>query len=270
MKAMPKHGRFVPLRRPGRPSWSLPARPALPVRRLCAATLLTLFLPVASVRADNVGAPAGVLGRHKVGFSVNSGVFQRDVEFKEGLSQAGAANEDKAVLTSIRPIVLKAQGNILDWLNPYALFGIADLRLDENNYEGTMKPYVGGGAVFRVVDSLEAGPDISFQLHSAYTYSNAYISSENESFDLNYWEVQAALILHKRISNFIPFMGIAYSDTFLSELSGNNAKLDYGARTVPVGLFAGLDYFITPNVYIHSELHNFVEDAIIVGLGFDL
>ncbi len=72
MKAMPKHGRFVLL------------------RRLCGAALLTLLLPAAWVRADNVGAPAGVLGRHKVGFSVNSGVFQRDIEFERALKNVEA------------------------------------------------------------------------------------------------------------------------------------------------------------------------------------
>lgn len=226
--------------------------------------------------ADGAGAPISTLGRHTLGFSISAGLFQRDIEFDKPLDKLGADAEDKAILTSFRPIVLKAQANIHDRINPFGIFGMADLRVDENDFEGTMKPFFGGGIALNLLDTLDAGPDIGLEAHSVYTFNDDDISVSSVSqdaktgVDLNYLEIQAALFFHKRISNFIPFIGIVYSDTFFSELSGGGKKIGYGARTFPIGMFAGLDYFVTPNIYIHSELHNFVEDAIILGFGFDL
>ncbi|MBI2890706.1 MAG: hypothetical protein HYY13_07965 [Nitrospirae bacterium] len=237
---------------------------------LLALALGVLCVAPSLASADNVGGPIGVLTRSKLGLSLSAGLFQRDVEFDTKLDDYGARDETKVVQTSIRPIVLKAQVSALDWMNPYGVFGLADLRLDETNFEGTMKPFFGGGVVLRLLDSLEAGPDVSLQAHSVYTYNDDYLTGKGVDAKLTYWEIQAALYLHKRISNFIPYMGIGYSDTpFLSEITGKG-DVSYRPRSIPIGLLAGLDYFVTPELYLHSELHNFAEDAIILGLGFNL
>jgi len=75
-----------------------------------------------------------------------------------------------------------------------------------------------------------------------------------------------ALIISNRTGNMTPYGGVKVCETEV-ELKSGAAPTKYSADK-KVGLLAGVDYFVNPNVFFNGEVNLFDQQAIYLGAGF--
>ncbi|UCD84565.1 MAG: hypothetical protein JSU92_15060 [Deltaproteobacteria bacterium] len=211
------------------------------------AALFSLFLPSFTF-AGNIGGLSSSVGGQRLNFGLNIGYLLRDTEDGESRERE----------ISSRQLLLKVNYGILDFLDLYGELGVADLQIEDRDFESTLSTIYGGGVKFSLLPSTS---DFKF-LFDAQILA---FSGEDGGIEADFLEYQGAAILCFQSNNFATYAGVKVSQVEVDcEPQG---KLE---AKKPVGIFLGIDYFVNPKVFFAGEMHNFDQDAVYLGVGYKL
>ncbi|MDP8254380.1 MAG: hypothetical protein P9M14_01390 [Candidatus Alcyoniella australis] len=201
--------------------------------------------------ATTIGGLGYNVGTLNISADVGVGIFQRDIYF---LKDDSMRNEETTSRLAAK--ISFGPWRIIDF---YALGGAGDLSITGTTFRAALGPYYGGGLRLQVFPWNEG----EFRVALDGNVTGMHVEDEGVRGD--WWEYQAALIISKTWQNFTPFGGVKYSDSGVHFKPGgsNNVRSDQN-----VGVFLGVDYFITPFVFFNGEIHVFAETAAFVGVGY--
>ncbi|MBF8250905.1 MAG: hypothetical protein HW382_533, partial [Deltaproteobacteria bacterium] len=91
-------------------------------------------------------------------------------------------------------------------------------------------------------------------------------NSGDRSTDATVTNYLGALVVSNRAGNITPYGGIKVSETVVDTKTGGSS-LNFTADK-NVGILAGTDYFVNPNVFFNGEVNLFDQQAIYLGAGF--
>lgn len=140
------------------------------------------------------------------------------------------------------------------WFCGYLLAGFADMKMDEEEFHSPLGPKFGGGIKF----TLSPGSNVGLNLDGQFTYQH-----NSNGKDLNFYELQSFFTISYRYANLYVYGGLSVSQVWLDFSPGGS----YTADNL-FGVVAGMDYFVTPLLFITAEMHNFDKDAVFIGVGF--
>ncbi len=140
------------------------------------------------------------------------------------------------------------------WFCGYVFGGFSDMKFDAENFHSPLGPKFGAGIKF----SVSSGSYVSLNLDGQFAYQH---NSDGQSLD--YYELQSFLTISYRYANLYVYGGLSVSESWL-DFSGGNS---YTASNL-FGVVVGMDYFVTPTLFMTVEMHNFDKDAIYIGVGF--
>lgn len=143
-----------------------------------------------------------------------------------------------------------------DRLDMFLDLGFADVQ-DISSFTGALGTMVGGGFKFLIIDNPENG--VQLNIHS----NIRRFESSDSGQSVDYLEYHVAAVVSNKAGNFIPFGGIMLSDAELDFAGGPTYEADKN-----FGLFAGVDYFVNPNVFFTGEVHMFDQTTIYMGVGY--
>ena len=204
-----------------------------------------LLLFPAGVFAGNVGGLADQMGGQLLTVTTYIGVVDRDVKI-------GALDED---FTS-RVFGVKASYGLNDRVDVYATIGLADIQ-DLGPYDCALGNMVGGGGKFLIIEGAN-GTRLTLNGDAR------ILRTDDGAIDVEYREISAALIVSKKVGNLTPFGGVKLSEVDIDIDQDKDAEEEKGT-----GLFAGVDYFVNPNVYFTGEIHVFAENTLYAGVGYN-
>ena len=219
------------------------------------AVLVAIFIgalmTAPAAQANTIGGLGYNVGFLKVSANIGVGILQRDIYFKK----------DDSIRNESTTSRLAAKVSFGAWkiIDVYALGGAGDLAITGTTFRSPLGPYYGGGVRFQVYPWNEG------EFRVALDGNATGMRVEDEGIKGDWWEYQAALIVSKTWQNLTPFGGVKYSDSGVHFEPGgtNNLRSDQN-----VGVFLGIDYFITPYVFFNGEIHIFAETAAFVGVGY--
>jgi len=140
------------------------------------------------------------------------------------------------------------------WLCGYVFGGFSDMKFDEEDFHSPLGPKFGGGIKF----SVSPGSNVGLNFDGQFAYQH---NSDGKS--LNYYELQSFLTISYRYANLYVYGGLSISQSWLDFSS----EKDYTANN-PFGVVVGMDYFVTPILFVTAEMHNFDKDVVYIGIGF--
>lgn len=258
------------------------------MRKMILALALALCIPPASYAASIGGAETQGKNKIAVGFD-SAFIFDRDLKFKSA-SGLGATQEVKDInIDKGNQQLFKASYGILDWLDIYTKLGVSQYDVDADVHIG--------GAKSRT-DKIKAKTDFAygFGLKGAYPIKNnwilgidaQYLRSKHEAkvtettiatgaevsttFDstvVQEWHV--APYIGYKLGNFIPYLGVRYSDMRLNmkkpAAAGwtDNHKYEADGN---VGVFVGTDYKIGEHWKLNLEGRFVDETAMSFGASY--
>jgi hypothetical protein len=140
------------------------------------------------------------------------------------------------------------------WFCGYVFGGFSDMKFNAENFHSPLGPEFGAGMKF----SVSPGSNVGLNLDGQFAYQH---NSNGQS--LNYYELQSFLTISYRYANLYVYGGLSISQSWLDFSSGG----DYTANNL-FGVVVGMDYFVTPALFMTTEMHNFDKDVIYIGVGF--
>jgi hypothetical protein len=140
------------------------------------------------------------------------------------------------------------------WFCGYVFGGFSDMKFNVEDFHSPLGPKFGGGIKF----SVPAGSNVGLNFDGQFAYQH---NSNGKS--LNYYELQSFSTISYRYANLYVYGGLSISQSWLDFSSGK----DYTAKNL-FGAVVGMDYFVTPTLFITTEMHNFDKDVIYIGIGF--
>lgn len=210
-------------------------------------SLFFLFLLPAVAGAGQMGGLATNVGEGGLSLSANLSYISKDME----------RNGQKDEMTT-RQLVLKGSYGLLSNLDINVKLGFADLEVDDFDFEGRLDALYGAGFKFTMFQD----PDNKVNVLMDGEISK--FSSNDDNIDADIMDYQLAFIVSNKTGNITPYGGIKFSETEI-DFSGNSRK--YTADT-NVGILAGVDYFVNPNVFFTGEINIFDQDALYLGAGY--
>lgn len=253
---------------------------------LCLALLLCL--PLVSYAASIGGAETQGKGKVAVGLDQEF-VFDRDLKFdKASWGELGANETVKMEIDSIYCTMVKASYGVLDNLDVYVKLGTADYKSKGvwtghgEEWHDTMKGKnafaygFGAKGTYNLKDDWIIGADLQYLRHKN-KYSGSSYDALNPT-DTDTWhgkatfqEWQIAPYVAKKIGNFVPYLGIKYSDLRIKEKSSDDDGDEGWMRLKAddnVGVFVGTDYKIADNWKLNLEGRFVDETAISFGVTY--
>lgn len=205
-----------------------------------AALAVILTLP-ATAMAGQIGGLADHMGGQLLTTTVSVGVIDRDIK------RNGADDDFQMNILSAR-----ATYGLSDKVDLYATLGKA-------NIDG----------VGKIDDSLEDlyGAGVKFLLFEGVNKTRVIINAEAnfmETSNAKYQDISGAVIISKKRGNLTPYGGVKVSAVVINPDLGKDWEEEKGT-----GFFAGVDYFVNPNVYFTGEIHVFAENTLFAGVGYN-
>ena len=211
------------------------------LKKHLAALAIILTLP-ATAMAGQIGGLADHMGGQLLTVTVSVGVIDRDIK------RNGVDDDFKMNVLSAR-----ATYGLNERIDLYATLG-------KGNIDG-FSP---------VDDSLEDiyGGGVKFLLFEGVNKTRVILNADAnfmETSDADYYDVSGSVIISKKRGNLTPYGGVKVSAVEI-DVDGITREWEEEKGT---GFFAGVDYFVNPNVYFTGEIHVFAENTIFAGVGYN-
>ena len=198
---------------------------------------------VTSAQAGQLGSQAATVGVG--GLSLSAGINYATKDMRDG----GTKTE-----MTTRQLVVTGDYGVLSNLDLYIKLGFADMEVA--GFRGRLDALYGVGAKFKLFKDPE--DKLNVTIDGGVTRFN----SGDSNTDATVTDYMGALIVSNKAGNMTPYGGIKVSET-LVEKAGENLTADK-----KVGVLAGVDYFVNPNVFFNGEANLFDQQAIYLGAGF--
>ncbi len=219
-------------------------------------TLLTVaatLLLAGTAQAAQTGGLASPVGPGGLAVSATLGYGERDV-------RDGRDDEVTA-----RRILFRGQFGVLDGVDLYGTLGLGDLDFDRADFSGSLGETFGGGVRLGLMNFPESSVKLVLDLQGE------YLRTADGSKRVRHQAYHAATYLvreigaARRVGYLFPYGGLRvsyarYDGRRLDDYEGDNF----------VGVFGGVDYFVSPNVFFAGELHLFDENSLYLGVGYRL
>ena len=212
--------------------------------------VLALFFVAAietSAQAGQLGSQAATVGEG--GLSLSAGINFAIKDMVTGGT--------KLEMTT-RQLVVTGDYGLLPSLDLYIKLGFADMEV--KGFKGRLDALYGVGAKFKLFKDPE--DKLNVTIDGGVTRFNSGESSR----DATVTDYMGALIISNRTGNMTPYGGVKVCETEV-ELKSGAGSTKYSADK-KVGLLAGVDYFVNPNVFFNGEVNLFDQQAIYLGAGF--
>jgi hypothetical protein len=226
------------------------------MRRICSIVACVAFFALGSpaARASQTGGLASPLGVGGLAVSATLGYGQTDVE---------DGRDDQV---DSHKVLFRAEYGVADALDLYATLGLTDADFDHEDFHGSLGETLGAGVRYGLLNFRESALKLVLDLQGEYFRSkDGDQKVQQQAYHLAAYmvkEIGAA----GRVGYIYPYGGLRVSYAYYN---GSNGVDNYTAQDF-VGVFGGLDYFVTPNVYFSGELHLFDETSFYMGVGYRL
>ncbi len=217
-------------------------------REILTAVILSLLLPAPGFAA-NVGGLSNSVGNHRFSFCANIGYLLRE-------TKNGALGEKKV---SSRQFLFKVDYGLFDRLDLYGEIGVADLQIEQDEFQGSLNTIYGGGIKLSLLPLPSEG--LNFLLDGQILA----FSNKDGGTEVDFLEYQGTPIICFKSNNFTTYGGVRVSQVVIDYEPWGTLK----AKNL-VGVFLGIDYFVNPKVFFTGEMHNFDQDALYLGVGYKL
>ncbi|MDT8318359.1 MAG: hypothetical protein RQ824_10295 [bacterium] len=210
------------------------------LKKHLAALAVILTLP-ATALAGQIGGLADHMGGQLLTATVSVGVIDRDVK------RSGTDDDYKMNVLSARVTY-----GLNDRVDLYATLGKANID-SFGNVDDSLEDIYGGGVKFLLFEGANKtrvilNADANFM----------------ETSDADYRDISGSVIISRKRGNLTPYGGVKVSAVEINPDLGKDWEEEKGT-----GFFAGLDYFVNPNVYFTGEIHVFAENTIFAGVGYN-
>jgi len=184
--------------------------------------------------------------------SVGIGYVNRELESQNGMADR---------ISSLQ-LYFSGGIGITDYLDLVVFAGFADARKKLGNFKGTMSPIYGGGIRFSPILQDPSIVSVILEVDGTY-FEQEGINSSNPA--TLYWgEIEGKVGISHDFENYWSlFGGVKYS----YEMIKLSSESDRVKSAIPVGIYIGVDYFVTPYVFFEIEMHNFDQDALFMSVG---
>lgn len=212
--------------------------------------VLALFFTAAiatSAQAGQLGSQAATVGEGGLSFSAGINYASKDMKID------GAKEEMIA-----RQLVLTGDYGLLPSLDLYIKLGFADMEVKD--FKGRLDALYGVGAKFKLFKDPE--DKLNVTINGGVTRFN----SGDSSTDATVTDYIGAVIVSNRAGNMTPYGGVKVCETEAETKKGEVSTTFKADKKV--GILAGVDYFVNPNVFFNGEVNLFDQQAIYVGAGF--
>ncbi|HEO64021.1 MAG TPA: hypothetical protein ENN78_01990 [Candidatus Omnitrophica bacterium] len=244
-----------------------------------------LLIPVMSVEAASIGG-AETQGQGKLSAGIDQEiVFDRDMKLKS-MSPDSGTQISNAKFDEMYRTDAKISYGVFDNLDIYIKLGVADFKTEEewinttpNN--GTIKDKTknafmyGAGLKGTILleDDWLFGADIQYLRHrnkynGRIDNQTSPADSEDISGKMTVQEWHVAPYIAKKLDNFIPYLGVKYSDVRIKDKYDTSSGSMEEKREADdnVGIFIGTDYTINDNWKFNLEGRFIDETAMSLGV----
>lgn len=214
------------------------------------ALAISLVLFAGSAGAAMLGGLAMPLNQGEASMSIIMAYSQRDVE--DGV-------DDEA---SSRRFLFKGAYGLGNKADIYFLAGLSDVAYDKANFDGSLGEALGLGLRYSPAEFADGSKFVlDFQAE--------YHSSDDGAQTVDYQLFRAAGYMVGKFGSSGQFGFIyPYGGLTLSSATYNNTRFDDYKGKNRLGLVAGTDFFINPNVFFTIEFHLFDESAAYLSAGY--
>jgi len=270
------------------------------MRKLIVLGLIALFcLPLAAYASSIGGAETQGKGKVAVGLDQEF-VFDRDMKLKSGYYwEEDDTIEDKTEIDQMYRTMVKTSYGVLDNLDIYVKLGTADFESKSNytirdidgDYEiGSLKAKgdnafaygFGAKGTYDLKNDWIVGCDVQYLRHKhdvkltdSWTDYNPdgsvdEVGSGSGKGKVTFQEWQIAPYIAKKIGNFVPYLGVKYSDLRTNyKIPDEDPEDPEGIAKFKaddnIGVFVGTDYKIAENWKLNLEGRFVDETAMSVG-----
>ncbi len=214
--------------------------------------VLALFFAAAiatSAQAGQLGSQAATVGEGGLSFSAGLNYASKDMKTN------GAKEEMIA-----RQLVLTGDYGLLPSLDLYIKLGLADMEV--KGFKGRLDALYGVGAKFKLFKDPK--DKVNVTINGGVTRFN----SGDSTADATVTDYIGAVIVSNRAGNMTPYGGFKVCETEAEvKPTGVGSSSKYTADK-KVGILAGVDYFVNPNVFFSGEVNLFDQQAVYLGAGF--
>ena len=214
------------------------------LRKHLAALAVMLILP-ATTMASQIGGLADHMGGQLLTTTVYVGFIDRDVT-KDGVDEDFTSNM----------LTVKATYGLSERLDLYGTIGKANIQ-GLNGFDSSLEDLYGCGLKFLLFEGVN-------KTRITINADVRFLETSDAGTSADYYEYSAAAIISKRRGNLTPYGGIKLSDVEIDIDGQGKWEAEKGT-----GFFAGVDYFVNPNVYFSGEIHVFAENTIYAGVGYN-
>ncbi len=204
--------------------------------------------PAFGAQTGGLAAPVGV-GRLAVAATL--GYVERDVE-----------DGDRDEVSS-RRMLFRAQAGLADGLDLYGVLGFADADFRDGSFSGSLRGAAALGAKYGLLSDEASGFRLVLDGQAEYAESkDGGEKVRQQTYAVSVYalkEIGAA----GKVGYFYPYGGLRLS---YARFDGKGGVDDYTGEDY-LGLFAGADYFVNPNVFFTGEVHLFDATTIYLGVG---
>lgn len=224
------------------------------MRRLVARTTLLLilasFLGAGHARAAIVGGLATPLNESEASLSLIMGYSERDVE--DGIKDEARSKK----------FLFKGAYGLGHNADIYAILGLSDIDYKDVNFSGNLGETFGLGLRYSPVEFAD-GTKLVVNLEGEYSASED--GSDKVKSQIYRGTVYAVGKFGSsgKFGFFFPYAGLS-----VSSASYDNDGYDDYDSSGNIGLVAGTDFFVNPNIFFTLEFHVFDESAAAISAGY--
>lgn len=197
-----------------------------------------------TVQAGQLSSQTATVGEGRLSLSAGINYASKDMK-------SGDATKEMIA----RQLVLTGDYGILPSLDLYIKLGLADMEMKE--FKGRLDALYGVGAKFKLFKDPEDKLNVS--INAGVTR----FSSGDSTADATVTDYMGALVVSNKAGNITPYGAIKVCETEVEISGGAKYRADK-----KIGILAGLDYFVNPNVFFNGEVNLFDQQAIYLGAGF--
>jgi outer membrane protein W len=256
------------------------------VKKLIIVSLaILLCLPAVAYAATIGGTETQGKGKLSIGLDQEF-VFNRDMEFvkETGYSITPGSSLQDVEINDINRTMIKASYGVIDNLDIYVRLGIANLNEQDRwyvngNYDsqqnltGKCASAYGLGLkyTYPLGDKWLLGVDAQYLRHRN-SYSGKWTIDDSPwQGHMTIQEWQIAPYVARRIGNFIPYLGVKYSDLRLLDKGNDNSQTGWNTTHKAehnCGVFLGTDFKIGGHWKLNIEGRFIDETAMSIGAAY--
>lgn len=218
---------------------------------LAAAVAFGIILSGGTAKAAMLGGLAEPLDESQASLSLTLGYSQRDVKDGDVKDEA-----------SSRRFLFKGAYGLGKSADVYAFAGLTDIAFKEADFDGSLGESFGAGFHYSPVE-FQDGTKVIFD------FQGEYAASDEGNTKVTYQAFRAAAYIGGKFGSsgkfgfFFPYAGLALSSSEYKVSGGDDAKGEGN-----IGLIAGTDFFVSPNIFLSMEFHLFDENAAFLTSGY--